>query len=176
MLLMFKSLLFPPRRGLLLWLGVCLAPPAFAAAPAVLQPLLLPSYAYWIDEDECIEEPVPVRPAFAAVTSGVPPAPPVAPPVALTPPAPPPPPAWQLKASDQTLKTALTRWAASEAWQLVWEAPVDYAVERDTTVGGTFEQAIEAVAQSMAAAETPLQAIFYKGNRVIRIVVKGAPS
>ncbi|RSZ61166.1 pili assembly chaperone [Massilia atriviolacea] len=83
---------------------------------------------------------------------------------------------WQLKAADRTLKTALLRWAASEGWQLVWEAPVDYAVERDTTIGGSFEQAIEAVAHSMAGAETPLQAIFYKGNRVIRIVAKGAQS
>jgi hypothetical protein len=195
MLLMFKTLLFPSRHGLLLWLGVCLVPPASAAAPAVLQPLLLPSYAYWI-EDECVEEPAPARPLLAAaagtaptpapttrpvvaaVASGAPTPAPVARPV-VSPPSPPPAPppsSWQLRASDQTVKTALMRWAAAESWQLVWEAPVDYAVERDTTVGGTFEQAIEAVAQSMAGAETPLQAIFYKGNRVIRIVVKGAPT
>lgn len=182
--LMLKSLFSPPRAGLLLW--VCAGLPlAAAAAPAPLpQPLLVPSYGYWIDDADCVEEAPAVRPppsvlAMMAPQSAALPVPvamtPAPPPPAPPPPAPPPP-AWQLKAADQTLRTALARWASSEGWQLVWEAPVDYAVERDTSVGGSFEQAIEAVAHSMAGAETPLQAIFYKSNRVIRIVAKGAQS
>ncbi|MFS2008008.1 toxin co-regulated pilus biosynthesis Q family protein [Duganella sp. CT11-25] len=168
---MLKSLLSLSRLGLLSWLGVCLSLPAAAGTPsAIPQPLLLPSYGYWINEADCVEEPAAAQPAMAVLAAAAPQPQPVAPPP------PPAPPTWQLKASDQTLKTALLRWAASEGWQLVWEAPVDYAVERDTTVTGSFEQAIEAVAHSMAGAETPLQAIFYKGNRVIRIVVKGAQS
>lgn len=161
---MLKFLLNPP--GVALSLIVCLPLSAGAGVPglppAIPRPLLQPSYGYWINEADCVEEPADVRPA--------------APPVPAAAPTPPPPQTWQLKLSDQTLKTALLRWAASEGWQLVWEAPVDYAVERDTSLGGSFEQAIEAVARSMAGAETPLQAIFYKGNRVIRIVVKGAQS
>lgn len=167
---MLKYLLNPP--GVALSLIVCLPLSASAGmpglAPAIPSPLLQPGYGYWINEADCVEGPADVRPAAM-------PAAPAAPPPAPTP-APPAPRSWQLRLSDQTLKAALLRWAASEGWQLVWEAPVDYAVERDTSIGGSFEQAIEAVARSMAGAEAPLQAIFYKGNRVIRIVVKGAQS
>jgi hypothetical protein len=182
--LMLKSLLSLSRGGLLAGLGACL-PLAAAAVPAAApltasalpQPLLLPAYGYWVDDADCVEEAPAARlaPALPAMTPAAPLAA-VAPPAAPAPTPTPAPPAWQLKAADQTLKTALVRWAASEGWQLVWEAPVDYAVERDTSVGGSLEQAIEAVAHSMAGAETPLQAIFYKGNRVIRIVAKGAQS
>lgn len=161
---MLKYLLNPP--GVALSLIVCLPLSASAGmpglAPATPSPLLQPSYGYWINEADCVELPADVRPAAM--------------PAPLPTPAPPAPRTWQLRLSDQTLKAALLRWASSEGWQLVWEAPVDYAVERDTSIGGSFEQAIEAVARSMAGAEAPLQVIFYKGNRVIRIVVKGTQS
>lgn len=168
MLLMFKLMIFHSRPGVLFWLGACMAPLAAAGVPDELpQPLLTPGYAQWIYAAGCVKEPLAMRPALAVAPA----------PRAVAPPPPlPPPQSWHLKASDQTVKTALTRWAATEAWQLVWEAPVDYAVERDTAISGSFEEAIEAVAHSMAGAETPLQAIFYKGNRVVRIVVKGAPA
>ncbi|MYM99005.1 toxin co-regulated pilus biosynthesis Q family protein [Duganella vulcania] len=162
---MLKYLLNPP--GVALSLIVCLPLSASAGmpglVPAIPSPLLQPSYGYWINEADCVEEPADVRPAALPAAAAAPTPTPA-------------PPTWQLRLSDQTLKAALLRWAASEGWQLVWEAPVDYAVERDTSIGGSLEQAIEAVARSMAGAETPLQAIFYKGNRVIRIVVKGAQS
>jgi hypothetical protein len=174
MLLMFKSLLSLFRPGLLLLLGASLPLPGSAGEPAALvlpRSLLLPGYGDWINEADCVEELAVVPPvaqlAAPAAAAVVAPAAAAEAPVVAP---------WQLLASDQTLKTALMRWAASAGWQLVWEAPLDYAVERDTAVGGSFEQAIEAVAHSMAGAETPLQAIFYKGNRVIRIVAKGAQS
>lgn len=81
---------------------------------------------------------------------------------------------WDIKAMDRTLNAALARWAYVAGWQLLWEVPIDYAVEADTSIGGTFEQAVETVTQSMAGAEIPLKAIFYQGNRVLRIVAKGA--
>jgi hypothetical protein len=78
--------------------------------------------------------------------------------------------------TDKTLNAALSRWAASAGWQLVWELTVDYAVDTQTSIPGTFEDAVTAVVKSMDAAEMPMQAIFYKGNRVLRIVSKGAKS
>jgi hypothetical protein len=81
---------------------------------------------------------------------------------------------WDIRATDRTLNVAMARWAAAAGWQLLWEVPVDYAVEADTTIPGTFEQAVEAVTRSMESAEIPLKAIFYKGNSVLRIVAKGA--
>lgn len=81
--------------------------------------------------------------------------------------------AWDIVPADKTLNTALARWAAQAGWQLVWELPVDYAVEARTSVPGTFEEAVGTVARSMDSAEIPMKAIFYAGNKVLRIVAKG---
>lgn len=80
---------------------------------------------------------------------------------------------WEIVPTDKTLNSALARWAASAGWQLVWELPVDYAIEARTSVPGTFEEAVGMVAKSMEGAETPMKAIFYSGNKVLRIVAKG---
>jgi type III secretion protein C len=83
-------------------------------------------------------------------------------------------PAWDIAVADKTLKAAITRWATSAGWQLSWELPVDYAIEARMSIPGTFEDAVAAVANSMAKTETPMKAIFYKTNKVLRIVAKGA--
>jgi hypothetical protein len=89
--------------------------------------------------------------------------------------APPPKPmqTWDIVPADKTLNGALARWAASAGWQLVWELPVDYAVETRASVSGTFEEAVTLVTKSMENAEIPMKAIFYQGNKVLRIVGKG---
>lgn len=81
-------------------------------------------------------------------------------------------PAWEVTPADTTLKGALTRWAEAAGWQLVWELPVDYAVSARTEIKGNFTTAVETVAASMATADTPMKAIFYEGNRVLRIVAR----
>jgi hypothetical protein len=81
-------------------------------------------------------------------------------------------PAWEVTPADKTLKAALTRWAAAAGWQLVWELPVDYAVSARTEIKGNFTEAVEAIARSMATVDTPMKAIFYDGNRVLRIVAR----
>ncbi|HYD61630.1 MAG TPA: toxin co-regulated pilus biosynthesis Q family protein [Noviherbaspirillum sp.] len=85
----------------------------------------------------------------------------------------PPMPEWELAPSDKTLNAALKRWAAKAGWQLVWEFPHDYEIDVRSTIPGTFEEAIDAVARNISTAETPMRAIFYKGNKVLRIVAKG---
>jgi len=80
---------------------------------------------------------------------------------------------WEMNLSDQTLNAVLVRWAVRAGWQLQWDLPVDYAIEANTSMSGSFEQVIETVARSMESAEIPLKAIFYKGNKVLRIVQKG---
>lgn len=82
--------------------------------------------------------------------------------------------AWDIVPTDKTLNAALARWASVAGWQLMWELPVDYAVEARTTVPGNFEEAVSTVAKSMETAEIPMKAIFYQGNKVLRIVVKGS--
>jgi hypothetical protein len=83
-------------------------------------------------------------------------------------------PSWEVIPSDKTLHTALARWSAIAGWQLVWELPVDYAVSVRTEIRGTFAEAVAMVTKSMATAEIPMKAIFYDGNRVLRIVAKGS--
>jgi hypothetical protein len=80
---------------------------------------------------------------------------------------------WEIALADKTLNAAMARWTVLAGWQLLWELPVDYAVEAHTAVPGSFEQAVETVAHSMEGAEIPMKAIFYKGNKVLRIVQKG---
>jgi len=90
-------------------------------------------------------------------------------------PAPPPAePVWEITVADKTLNAALSRWAGSAGWQLLWELPVDYAVEARTTVPGNFDQAVRTVVHSMESAEIPMKAVFYQGNKVLRIMVKGS--
>lgn len=81
---------------------------------------------------------------------------------------------WEIIVSDKTLNATLARWAASAGWQLLWELPVDYAVEARTRVSGTFEEAVSIVASSMESAEIPMKAVFYQGNKVLRIMAKGS--
>jgi len=81
---------------------------------------------------------------------------------------------WEIAITDKTLNAALARWTSIAGWQLSWELPVDYAVEVRTSIPGSFEQAVETVAKSMEGAEIPMQAIFYNGNKVLRIVQRGA--
>jgi len=82
--------------------------------------------------------------------------------------------AWEIVPADKTLNAALARWAAAAGWQLLWELPVDYSVDARTTIHGSFEEAVTMVARSMESAEIPMKAIFYNGNRVLRIVARGA--
>ena len=81
---------------------------------------------------------------------------------------------WEIIVSDKTLNAALARWASQAGWQLLWELPVDYAVQAKTTVHGSFEDAVGTVAKSMEGAEIPMKAMFYEGNKVLRIMAKGA--
>lgn len=81
---------------------------------------------------------------------------------------------WHLSLSDHTVKTVLTRWAKEDGWQLVWDVPIDFGVDADATVTGTFEQALEAVVEALKKSDTPIQAVLYRGNKVLRIVAKGA--
>jgi hypothetical protein len=52
--------------------------------------------------------------------------------------------------------------------------PIDFGVDADATVTGTFEQALEAVVEALKKSDTPIQAVLYRGNKVLRIVAKGA--
>jgi len=91
-----------------------------------------------------------------------------------TPPPPLPLPTWRIEVSDRTIRAALTRWAQQAGWQLIWEAPVDFSVDAPASLTGTFDDALQSVVAALAGSNAPVQAILYRGNKVLRIVEKGA--
>jgi hypothetical protein len=88
-------------------------------------------------------------------------------------PAPAPTPTWEVRLVDKTVKSAFERWGSTAGWQVSWEMTVDYPVDAHASVSGSFEEAVVAVVKSMERAEIPMKAIFYSGNKVLRIVAKG---
>lgn len=114
------------------------------------------------------------KPAAAQAALAPKPAAPAAAAPAVTAPVVAPLPTWEVNPADKTLNAAFARWAASAGWQLVWELPVDYAVTVRTEIHGSFADAVALVAKSMETADMPMKAIFYDGNRVLRIVAKGS--
>lgn len=80
---------------------------------------------------------------------------------------------WALTESDRTLKGALERWANTAGWRLFWELGVDYRIDAQATVKGSFEEAVAAVMKNMEHADVPPKAIFYRGNGVLRVVARG---
>lgn len=89
-------------------------------------------------------------------------------------PLPPPARTWRIELSDRTVRGALTRWTQEAGWRLIWEAPVDFAVDAPATLTGTFDEALQSVIGALSATDAPVQAILYRGNKVLRIVEKGA--
>ncbi|HYD63748.1 MAG TPA: toxin co-regulated pilus biosynthesis Q family protein [Noviherbaspirillum sp.] len=80
---------------------------------------------------------------------------------------------WVLTPQDKTLQSGLSRWAAAAGWQLSWELSVDYPITTRTEISGTFDEALEIVAKSLARSEVPIKVFAYEGNKVIRVVAKG---
>ncbi len=83
-------------------------------------------------------------------------------------------PAWDVRASDGTIRGVLTRWSRSAGWQLVWDAPVDFSIDAQATLHGSFEDVLQALVASLGRTSTPIQAILYRGNHVLRVVAQGA--
>jgi len=135
------------------------AGPAAAAQPPAPAPAPAPT-------------PAPARALLSAPAAPAPVAAAVVP-VHAAPVAPAPEPTWTVLPEDKTLNGTLHRWAASAGWQLMWELPVDYAVTVRTELNGSFADVVGMVVKSMDGADIPMKAIFYDGNKVLRIVAKG---
>ncbi len=79
-------------------------------------------------------------------------------------------PEWALvPETDKTLSRALARWVELAGWQLAWDAQIDYPLDLRASFSGSFEEAINKVATSLATAERPLHFTFYDGNKVLRV-------
>jgi hypothetical protein len=98
--------------------------------------------------------------------------------VAAPPPPPPTPPAentvWQMRTSDGSVRNALARWADEAGWQFIWDVPTDFTVDATATIHGTLDEALHQVVSALANSQVPIQVVLYKGNRVLRVIPKGA--
>ena len=81
-------------------------------------------------------------------------------------------PVWKLTPADGTIKAALARWAKQADWQMSWEIPngKDFRFDQVATYAGTFEEAVQHLTISLKESDLPIRSIFYRCNRVLRIV------
>lgn len=83
-------------------------------------------------------------------------------------------PVWEMRVSDGSVRNALQRWAKDAGWQFIWDVPTDFTVDADATIHGTLEEALRQVAEALRNSQVPIQVILYSGNRVLRVIPKGA--
>jgi len=76
---------------------------------------------------------------------------------------------WDLVLADNNLETALNKWAAKAGYQpIVWDLQEEIPINSSARFEGTFEEALEAVIQSLRTTDFPLKAKYYS-NKVVRI-------
>lgn len=90
--------------------------------------------------------------------------------VPFVPPAPPAPPEETslVLRKGKPVVEELRAYGQRTGWDLVWEAPT-YLAERDMVVPGTFESALEAFLKGANEAGTRIHAVFYRGNKTVRV-------
>ena len=76
---------------------------------------------------------------------------------------------WSLQPEDKRLSIALNRWAQQAGWQIVWEAERDFVIESSLHLSGDFLRSIDAVMQSLASTDYPLQAKANRSTLTLRI-------
>lgn len=78
---------------------------------------------------------------------------------------------WFVSPDDRTIKGALQRWSNVSGWKLYWESPFDYQIiERVDYPQLCFGDALQALLMEVSQSGAGYRAVFYSGNRVLRIV------
>jgi hypothetical protein len=98
-------------------------------------------------------------------------------PAAASAPEPVPPPertVWDLRRADGSVRNVLARWASEAGWQFIWDVPTDFTVDADATIHGSLQHALHEVANALGNSQVPIQVVMYQGNRVLRVIPKGA--
>ncbi len=76
---------------------------------------------------------------------------------------------WTLTPKDKTLRNALTKWAKTAGWQLIWNVKADYPITTVWAIPGTFESAINEVLRASQTTDIPLIATMHDNNHVLEI-------
>lgn len=80
-------------------------------------------------------------------------------------------PSWSVSPADGTLLDALTRWAETAQWQVVWEASEDLLIPAQASYSGDFKDAVRGLFRSFS---TSLNPTFYTRNNVVRVTDIGS--
>lgn len=115
--------------------------------------VLMPANAEFVDERKA-SHPVAKPSAGTAVVP--------------TPVEPPPPPPTFEMTRGKRVDDQLRAYGKTAGWDLVWEAP-EYMLDRNMTVQGEFEAAVLSFISGANEAGTRLRAIFYRGNKTVRV-------
>jgi hypothetical protein len=85
------------------------------------------------------------------------------PPTAAPPPPATPSPSWDLSLKDVTLAEAMTRWARTAGWRVLWDLDKHILIDSPDVYRGSFEQVVTAVLSSpgLANGPYPLEVCFY---------------
>ena len=67
------------------------------------------------------------------------------------------------------LSATLTGWAQRAGWTVVWETDDDFRLAAGATLDGDFPTAAGSLIEAFSHARPRLRAIFYGGNRVLRV-------
>ena len=109
-------------------------------------------------------KPYTTQPAIGFVIAGTPPPAPVAAiaPVIVAPVA-----KFELK-KGKSIESQLIEFGKQSGWDLVWQAP-EYVVDKNMMIQGDFESAILSFLNGANEAGTSLRAVFYRGNKTVRV-------
>lgn len=78
---------------------------------------------------------------------------------------------WMVSPTDRTIRGALQRWSEASGWKLYWESPFDYPIiEQVVFPQRCFGDALQALLLEVSETGAGFRAVFYAGNRVLRIV------
>jgi hypothetical protein len=72
-------------------------------------------------------------------------------------------------AQDASLGATLTGWAQRAGWTVVWETDDDFRLAAGATLEGDFPTAAGLLVEAFSQARPRLRAIFYAGNKVVRV-------
>jgi hypothetical protein len=67
------------------------------------------------------------------------------------------------------LSATLTGWALRAGWTVVWETDDDFRLAAGATLDGDFPTAAGGLVEAFGHARPRLRAIFYGGNKVLRV-------
>lgn len=82
---------------------------------------------------------------------------------------------WALKPS-LSMRDNLQAWAAQAGWSVDWAVDVDYPIDHEAKFKGAFEGeggVVDQLLGGTAESAYPLSAVFYAGNKVLRVVEGG---